>query len=135
MASRLIEALVPEAQRMYKLFEGKCREKHINFMITCTYRSQQEQDDLYAQGRTGPGRIVTWTRNSIHSKGEAWDIAIVKEGTKTPLWNVKVDLDMDDIPDYEEAAQVGRELGLIVGADFKNAKGLPRPDYPHYQLK
>lgn len=29
-------------------------------------RTQQEQNDLYAQGRTKPGEIVTWTTKSNH---------------------------------------------------------------------
>jgi hypothetical protein len=88
-------------------------------------------------------RKVTWTKNSRHlpiEKGTplaekhpdwvglcyAWDIVIMNG--KTPTWILKVDVDGDNIPDYEEAAKVGENLGLIVGARWSN------PDYPHYEF-
>jgi len=37
-------------------------------------RTQQEQNKLYNQGRTTPGNIVTWTRNSHHIGGNAMDL-------------------------------------------------------------
>jgi peptidoglycan L-alanyl-D-glutamate endopeptidase CwlK len=97
----------------------------IPFMFTCTYRSQEEQDALYAQGRTKPGPVVTWTRHSKHSERTAFDIAIVRDGK--PVWDVKVDVDNDHVPDYLEAAKIGEEVGLLAGARWK------KPDYPHFQ--
>ena len=41
-----------------------------------TVRSQARQDALFAQGRTTPGAIVTWTKNSRHGKGLAADLVI-----------------------------------------------------------
>lgn len=38
-------------------------------------RTQARQDQLYAQGRTTPGKVITWTRNSKHCTGDAVDIA------------------------------------------------------------
>lgn len=38
-------------------------------------RTQARQDELYAQGRTKPGKVVTWTRSSKHILGQAVDIA------------------------------------------------------------
>lgn len=47
-----------------------------NIFITETYRSQERQKYLYAQGRTRPGQIVTWTLDSNHKSRLAWDIAV-----------------------------------------------------------
>lgn len=50
-------------------------------IITCTYRSPQEQEELYAKGRTKPGKIVTQLKSgSKHNKkpSEAFDIAFKK---------------------------------------------------------
>ncbi|CAM5566737.1 putative protein OS=Lysinibacillus sphaericus OX=1421 GN=LS41612_07820 PE=4 SV=1 [Lysinibacillus sphaericus] len=44
--------------------------------ITETYRSQARQHYLYTQGRTRPGKVVTWTLNSNHKSSLAWDIAV-----------------------------------------------------------
>lgn len=41
--------------------------------VTQARRTQAEQDALYAQGRTTPGPIVTWTRESKHVRGRAVD--------------------------------------------------------------
>lgn len=47
----------------------------IDFVVTQGNRTQAEQDALYAQGRTKPGKKVTWTRNSRHVGGFAVDLA------------------------------------------------------------
>lgn len=43
--------------------------------VTEGYRSQERQNELYAQGRDSGGRIVTWTLKSLHTKRKACDIA------------------------------------------------------------
>lgn len=109
-------------------------------MLTCTYRAQAEQDALYAQGRTTPGAIVTWTKSSLHSKvdnagkpaAEAFDVAVLQDGK--PTWVTKVDVNENNLSDYEEIGRIGERLGLIWGGRFRNSKGQPRPDYPHLQL-
>ena len=37
-------------------------------------RTDEQQKEMYAQGRTKPGRKVTWTLNSYHKTGKAFDI-------------------------------------------------------------
>ncbi len=37
-------------------------------------RTKERQEALYAQGRTKPGKIVTWTLNSKHIDGKAVDV-------------------------------------------------------------
>jgi peptidoglycan L-alanyl-D-glutamate endopeptidase CwlK len=126
MASRKIEDLVPELQEKYYLFEAKMKEAEIPFMVTCTYRSQQEQNDLYAQGRTKPGKKVTWTLKSKHIDRKAFDIAILKD--RKPTWDLKADVNDNDLPDYKEAGRIGQSVGLIWGGSWNS------PDYPHFQI-
>jgi D-alanyl-D-alanine dipeptidase len=45
--------------------------------VTEGFRTQQRQDYLYSLGRTQPGKIVTWTKESLHEKGKAIDIAFL----------------------------------------------------------
>lgn len=65
-----------------------------DFTVTCGVRTLAQQKALYAQGRTKPGKVVTWTLNSRHlpnpktGLGEAvdlfpgtWDIV---DNKKTP---------------------------------------------------
>jgi peptidoglycan L-alanyl-D-glutamate endopeptidase CwlK len=103
-------------------------------MLTCTYRSQEEQDALYAQGRTKPGTKVTWTRSSRHSllldgkpAAGAFDIAVLSDGK--PTWSLKADVNSNNQSDYEEAGVIGERLKLIWGGRWKS------PDYPHFQLE
>lgn len=117
MASRLIEDLTPETQELYHKFAAGMKEKGINYIVTCTFRSQQEQDQLYSQGRSKPGNIVTWTRKSRHTDREAFDIAILKNGKITWVTD-----------DYKEAGAIGRAVGLTWGGDFKTTK-----DRPHFE--
>jgi peptidoglycan LD-endopeptidase CwlK len=51
------------------------------WMIVEGYRSQERQDWLYAQGRTRPGKVVTWIKSPRwHGKGLAADLAPLQSG-------------------------------------------------------
>jgi peptidoglycan LD-endopeptidase CwlK len=127
MASRRIDDLVPELQTLYWRFSSAMAAAGITFMVTCTYRDQAEQDKLYAQGRTAPGPVVTWVRHSKHQDRKAFDIAIVRDGN--PCWDTKVNVNENDIPDYLEAAMIGRAVGLTAGGLWNKGK-----DYPHFEI-
>lgn len=43
-------------------------------------RTVKEQIEMYAQGRTKKGRIVTWTLKSYHKTGRAFDIFAYVDG-------------------------------------------------------
>jgi peptidoglycan L-alanyl-D-glutamate endopeptidase CwlK len=47
------------------------------FAVVSGNRTQAQQDYLYAQGRTRPGMVITWTRNSNHIGGAAIDFSAV----------------------------------------------------------
>ena len=87
------------------------------------YRSNAEQEKLYAQGRFGnKGPIVTNARGgqSLHNYGLALDMFITnKEGT-TASWNVS---------DLRRVAQIAKGLGFEWGGDWKSFK-----DNPHLQM-
>ena len=105
-------------QDKYIQFKARMTDAGIDFIITCTKRTQEEQEELYAQGRTKPGKIVTWTLKSKHIEGRAFDIAILKNGKIT--W---------DTADYQQAGEIGESAGLQWGGRWKS------PDYPHFQLQ
>lgn len=133
MSSRKISDLVPELQALAEIFSGKMAEAGIPFTITCTMRSQTEQDELYAKGRTEPGPKVTWTLNSKHiprtgdkNRARAFDIAILRDGK--PVWDTKVNVNKNDEPDYLEAGKIGESIGLRWGGRFSS------PDMPHFEL-
>lgn len=100
--------LLPEVQTLLSKLQTKAKLHGIEFIVTCTYRSQKDQNALYAKGRTVPGRKVTWTRHSAHTTKRAFDVAIVKEGAIS--WVCE---------DYTVLGHFGKELGLIWGGSWK----------------
>ena len=90
----------------------------LTFKVTSGNRTKEEQRALYAKGRTAPGPKVTWTLNSRHIGGRAIDLTFFHG--KNPVWESK---------HYDRAGQIGRELGLVWGGDWKRTK-----DRPHFEL-
>jgi hypothetical protein len=72
-----VRSLDPELQeRLTRVVERMRDEFGYDVEIVETTRSQARQDQLFAQGRTRPGPVVTWTRSSQHTLGRAVDVNI-----------------------------------------------------------
>src|ERR1700757_1433578 len=52
MASRNLNDLNPDLIPLANEFLSKCKDAGLNILVTCTYRSSEEQDELYSIGRT-----------------------------------------------------------------------------------
>jgi peptidoglycan L-alanyl-D-glutamate endopeptidase CwlK len=67
-------------------------EKGYPMKLVEGYRTPERQAELYAQGRTKPGKVVTNARagESFHNYGVAADCVFVKEGYNAPerLWQI-----------------------------------------------
>lgn len=112
---RDVNELTPAAQNACRLFLKKCKEAGLNIFLTETYRSQARQNQLYAQGRTEPGKIVTWTLNSRHTSRRAWDIAVIGK-------------DLYDMAVIRKAGAIGQSLGITWGGEWST------PDYVHFEI-
>lgn len=102
--------------------------------FTHTLRTFKEQADLFAQGRTSPGRIVTQARPglSFHNYGLALDIALVVDTNgdgnfETASWDVKTDFDGDKKADWQEVVTIFKQFGWTWGGDWKFN------DAPHFE--
>jgi len=100
---------------------------NIDIRVTQGLRTVAEQEELYAQGRTTPGKIVTNCRGgqSYHNFGMAVDCVPSTQGVGgvyTPDWN-------PSHPVWKQMIGVGVDLGLDSGALWRTFK-----DYPHFQL-
>ena len=113
------KGLVPEFDAKLQLFERKLAANGIKVILTSGYRSIEEQDKLYAMGRTKPGKIVTNARGgySWHNFGLAADYAFVINGKVT--WNGP----------WDTFGKIARECGLEWGGDWTKFK-----DRPHVQM-
>jgi peptidoglycan L-alanyl-D-glutamate endopeptidase CwlK len=113
MADRKIEDLTPFMQTKVNAWCARMKEAGIDYLITCTKRTQAEQQELYNQGRSTPGHIVTWTLHSKHLTGEAFDFVI--------MFNGKPDWSMHYKDLWDKAVAIGKNLGLVqvIGSDGK----------------
>ncbi len=98
----------------------------IEIRITQGLRTIDEQNALYAQGRSKPGSIVTNAQGgySFHNYGLAGDFVLIKGGYDTKY-------DGNDVPgsDWMEVVNIAKSLGFEAGADWTGFK-----DYPHFQI-
>ena len=76
-ADRSMTRLDPEFRgRLERVVERLQTEHGIEARFLEGFRPQLRQEHLYAQGRTAPGPVVTWTRNSMHTEGRAADLKL-----------------------------------------------------------
>lgn len=99
-------------------FEKTLDEHGIKVIFTWGFRSIDEQNKLYAKGRTAPGNVVTnaYGGYSWHNYGLAADYAFVVNGKVT--WNGP----------WATFGHIARQCGLEWGGDWKRMK-----DRPHVQ--
>ncbi len=72
-----LEAVAPELRsRVQRVIDRMKGEYGHDVSIVETARSQERQDHLYEQGRSRPGAVVTWTRDSAHTRGDAVDVIV-----------------------------------------------------------
>ena len=110
----------------------KVAESH-DILVIEGLRTKERQADLYAQGRTKPGKIITWTLNSKHIDGKAVDVVMLKNGT----------IDWNDSKSFVELGQImidtAKQLGVKLrwGYDWDSdgiLKEKGESDGPHFEL-
>jgi peptidoglycan L-alanyl-D-glutamate endopeptidase CwlK len=120
-SERTIATLLPEVRPYARALVRKAAEVGITIKVISGLRTYKEQDELFAQGRTKPGKIVTKARGgfSNHNFGVAFDIGVF-EGTKY----------IEEAPENREEGTLGQALGLEWGGNWKTIQ-----DEPHFQLR
>ncbi|QLC26661.1 M15 family metallopeptidase [Parasphingopyxis algicola] len=113
-----ISGLRPDAQELARKSLMAVRTAGIDARIISGTRTYAEQDELYRQGRSRPGRIVTNAQGgqSWHNFGLAWDIGIFVDGAYQTA-----------AEPYKAAAAHGKVSGVSWGGDWLRFK-----DFPHY---
>jgi len=120
-SEKTIATLLPEVQPFARALVHKANANGMSIKILSGLRTYEEQNTLYAQGRTAPGNKVTNAKGgfSNHNFGIAFDIGVF-EGTQYH----------GDSPKYKAVGVLGMELGLEWGGNWKTIV-----DQPHYQLR
>ena len=119
--SRSLDDLVPPAKQRAQAFVEAAKAKGIDLLVTSTYRDNESQAALYAQGRTTPGDVVTNARpgQSWHNYRCALDVVALVNGK--PIWNKKD-------PIWQKIGEIGKSCGLEWAGDWVTFK-----EFPHFQ--
>ncbi len=120
-SEKVIASLLPEVRPMARALVQKASVSGITIKVISGLRSPEEQDALYAQGRTAPGSIVTNARGgySNHNFGIAFDVGVFERNRYRP-----------ESEKYKAVGVLGMDLGLEWGGNWKTIV-----DQPHFQLR
>jgi peptidoglycan L-alanyl-D-glutamate endopeptidase CwlK len=120
-SERNIATLLPQVQPLARALVESAAAIGIAIKVISGTRTYEEQNALYEQGRSKPGRIVTNARGgySNHNFGIAFDIGVFEGGRY-----------LDESPAYKAVGAIGMKLGLEWGGNWKTIQ-----DEPHFQLR
>jgi peptidoglycan L-alanyl-D-glutamate endopeptidase CwlK len=122
-SERVIATLHPRLQDKARQLVQRAASSGIKIKVISGLRTYDEQNALYAQGRTSSGKIVTNARGgySNHNFGVAFDVGVFSaDGSKY----------LDESPSYKTVGQLGKALGFEWGGDWSSIQ-----DQPHFQLR
>lgn len=144
MSSRAITDLHPLVQPLARQALANCTRAGLDILVTCTWRSRTEQQDLYDSGRTKPGKIVTNAKpgQSAHNftmEGRpaalALDIVPMRHGK--PVWGLTgngidtdpADDERDDLELWQRVRQCFEAAGLASASHWKG----DLVEWPHFE--
>ncbi len=143
VTQRRIATLHPkERATMTKIIEevGVALTGRADVRITHALRTNKEQYDLYALGRTvvnpegkSPTRPFGYTvtnakaGQSVHNYGFAVDICLIIDG-KVASWDILKDWDGDKVADWDECVKIFAKYGYSWGGNWAKFR-----DFPHFE--
>lgn len=120
---RDIKMCHPELQKKAEKLISACRSKGLLIGIGECFRTVEEQNNLYAKGRTKPGNIVTNARGDSYSSHHQWGTAFdIYRNDGKGAYN-----DSDGF--FGKVGSIGKQIGLEWGGDWTSPV-----DKPHFQL-
>jgi len=127
---KCLSSLLPKVQKNFRDFmteaQALAASKGLQYKAICGTRTWEDQAELYAQGRTKPGKIVTKAPpgSSFHNFGLAIDCGVFKGGSY-----------LDDESPAEAdrfhrlASAIAKRNGLRWGGDFRSITDTPHFEY------
>jgi len=122
---RGIELLHTAVQAKARELQAICDARGLKLLITETWRTTAEQNALYAQGRTTPGRIVTNARGDSFQSPHQWGVAF--DFCK----NVRGQ-EFSDTAFFNNVGAIAKSIGLFWGGDFRSFIDRPHLEHPEY---
>jgi len=119
--SRNINDLHTKVTAMASEFINRCKAEGIDVLITSTYRDAESQNELYAQGRTKPGKKVTNAKagQSYHNWRVAFDFVPIINGKAQ--WN--------DAELFTKCGEIAESVGLEWAGRWVKFKELAHCQY------
>ena len=119
-SERCIASLHPQVQPLARSLIQIAAEHGVEIRVISGNRTYEEQNVLFAQGRTTAGKIVTRAQGgwSNHNFGLAFDIGVWEGGQYAPESN-----------SYRIVGNLGKAIGLEWGGDWKSIV-----DEPHFEV-
>lgn len=114
-----LSLLRPKVRRLAEALCEACKAAGFEIRIVRAFRSNEQQEEYYAQGRTRAGEIITHARGgeSLHNYGVAFDIAPVHFKDADEKLSLR-----------NRAGHIGESLGLEWGGRWEEFI-----DPPHFQ--
>jgi peptidoglycan L-alanyl-D-glutamate endopeptidase CwlK len=103
-----------------------CKARGVTLLVTCTRRSNKEQAELYARGRTTAGPRVTNAKpgSSAHNYGLAMDVVPLRAGKA--IWDAKA-------PEWQVYGEEVRRVGLEWAGDWTRFREFPHCQVPNWR--
>lgn len=123
-SAKIVADLQPEfGQQVYRWINDCAAEKLPVYLVE-GLRSFARSNELYAQGRTKPGAIVTRAKGgkSYHNFGLAVD-CVLRDARGQPTW----DFDPEG-PVWKRVVTLAKQRGMQWGGDWRGFR-----DIPHFQ--
>ena len=131
-----MDGLNPDFEPRLQRLLDNLRQQGYEFGIGEGYRSPQRQLDLYAQGRTKPGPIVTYLQSGYHQHGAAADLTPPRGMSESEAARIldqtirsNPDLGVRGIGSWDPFhVQLGQPLSTLGGATAQaGTPGAPMP--------
>ena len=120
--------LHPWMRYKVKRWIKRCNKEGLKVIITEGFRTIARQDELYAQGRTKPGTIVTNAKGSWMLSQHQWGTAVDFTNADDPSTPAKETVYNEKV--MKKMAALAKKEGLGWGGDWQDFK-----DTPHLYLK
>lgn len=120
--SRNLDDLLPAVKVRVEKFINSAKDAGIDLLVTSTYRDNESQNALYAQGRTAAGRIVTNAKGgqSFHNYRCAVDVVPLLNGK--PVWDAENDI-------WQKVGDFGIAAGLEWAGNWTKFREMPHFQY------